>query len=278
MWKQKYIRHNNTPAQAELPTLYFERMEPRILFSADALGGLVAGDPFSEFDAQHPGMNVNESASFLKDVYAGSSKDADETLVAPDKYEPTDVLVEAALVGLEQRQEIILIDAATPNYQQLLESMDPDKPGTDYQIFILQSDRDGIEQIGEILGRFEGVDAIHLISHGNSTGLQLGNAWLGEASLDDNADAISSWARALSADADLLIYGCNLAAGESGLRLIDNLADLTGADVAASDDLTGAATLGGDWQLEYTVGDIEGAVAISTTAMLMASLIKASFN
>ena len=35
------------------------------------------------------------------------------------------------------------------------------------------------------------------------------------------------------------------------------MAALTGADVAASDDLTGAAELGGDWELEVSVGTIE---------------------
>ena len=33
--------------------------------------------------------------------------------------------------------------------------------------------------------------------------------------------------------------------------------------MAASDDLTGAARLGGDWLLEYHSGDIEGAVVVS---------------
>jgi hypothetical protein len=39
--------------------------------------------------------------------------------------------------------------------------------------------------------------------------------------------------------------------------LVDSLADLTGADVAASDDLTGSAELGGDWELEYQTGEVE---------------------
>ena len=32
---------------------------------------------------------------------------------------------------------------------------------------------------------------------------------------------------------------------------------MTGADVAATDDLTGTASLGGDWDLEQTVGEVE---------------------
>ena len=43
---------------------------------------------------------------------------------------------------------------------------------------------------------------------------------------------------------------------------IETISDITGADVAASDDLTGAAELGGDWDLEVSVGTVE-AVSLS---------------
>ena len=42
---------------------------------------------------------------------------------------------------------------------------------------------------------------------------------------------------------------------------VTNQAALTGADVAASDDLTGSAARGGDWLLEQHTGQIEAAVA-----------------
>ena len=45
-----------------------------------------------------------------------------------------------------------------------------------------------------------------------------------------------------------------------GEALVDGLAKLTGADVAASDDLTGNEDLGGDWELEYRVGQLETSV------------------
>jgi len=66
--------------------------------------------------------------------------------------------------------------------------------------------------------------------------------------------------------ADLLIYGCNLAATAEGESLVNALARLTSADVAASDDLTGSAKLGGDWELEYRTGTVESGMALSTTA------------
>ena len=60
-----------------------------------------------------------------------------------------------------------------------------------------------------------------------------------------------------------MIYGCNLASTEDGRGLTEALSELSGADVAASDDNTGHALLGGDWDLEYRTGDVETAIAFS---------------
>ena len=53
------------------------------------------------------------------------------------------------------------------------------------------------------------------------------------------AAQIASWGDALSADADVLLYGCDVAASADGPALVGGLAQLTGADVAASDDHRG---------------------------------------
>ena len=60
-----------------------------------------------------------------------------------------------------------------------------------------------------------------------------------------------------------MIYGCNLAGSMDGQTLVDELSVLSGADVAASDDLTGSEELGGDWNLEYKAGEIETSLAVS---------------
>ena len=61
----------------------------------------------------------------------------------------------------------------------------------------------------------------------------------------------------MTEDADLLLYGCNLAGNSEGEEFVAVLSTMTGADVAASTDLTGHETLGGDWDLEYQTGLIE---------------------
>jgi hypothetical protein len=53
-----------------------------------------------------------------------------------------------------------------------------------------------------------------------------------------------------------LIYGCEVAAGLEGRLFIEQIARLTGADIAASTNLTGYAKAGADWILEATAGSV----------------------
>ncbi|MCP4386790.1 MAG: DUF4347 domain-containing protein, partial [Gammaproteobacteria bacterium] len=117
--------------------------------------------------------------------------------------------------------------------------------------------KDGIEQISAVLQDRDDLDAIHIISHGSDGSVELGNTSLDANTLDENNLSIAMWANAFAETGDILIYGCNLAESEVGQGLIDSLSDLTLTDVAASDDLTGHASLGGDWELEYSQGQIE---------------------
>ncbi len=47
---------------------------------------------------------------------------------------------------------------------------------------------------------------------------------------------------------------------------LQRLAQLTGADIAASDDLTGNSAKGGDWDLEVATADIEAPTAFTAGA------------
>ena len=81
------------------------------------------------------------------------------------------------------------------------------------------------------------------------------------------ADELTQWQSALNDEADILLYGCNVAAGAAGQAFVTQLHQLTGADIAASTDLTGTAALGGDWQLEYTQGQIETELAVEASVL-----------
>lgn len=133
------------------------------------------------------------------------------------------------------------------------------------QVFLLDNGEDGLEQISAILREFEEVDAIHLLTHGDDGRLKLGDEWLDWQAATESATELISWRDALADDADILLYGCDVAASERGEQLLELLAELTKADIAASNDLTGHVQLGGDWELEVGIGDISTQVVVSQT-------------
>ena len=161
-------------------------------------------------------------------------------------------------IETEGPREIIFVDAGVENSEQLLAGILESNPNSSLEVRMLDANRDGVEQISQILADAEGqYDAIHIISHGDEGQVSLGDTTLSLDNLSDYADELASWSDALTGDADLLFYGCELAGNAEGEQFIESISAMTGADVAASDDLTGAAELGGDWELEQTVGTIE---------------------
>ena len=126
------------------------------------------------------------------------------------------------------------------------------------RIVLIDGSRDGVAQMVDALRGEQGVTGIHIISHGSDGHIQLGTSSIDEGTMSSvYRSALSSIHGNLAAGADILVYGCNFGAGASGARAASMLADLTGADVATSDDFTGAADKGGDWVLEEKTGAIE---------------------
>jgi len=96
--------------------------------------------------------------------------------------------------------------------------------------------------------------------------VQLGTNLLTAGSLGDYSPALATIGASLTTSGDLLLYGCEVGTG-TGQAFVNDLATLTGADVAASDDLTGAAAMGGDWDLEVVAGTIEADAPFSALAL-----------
>jgi hypothetical protein len=138
--------------------------------------------------------------------------------------------------------------------------------------------RDGLAQIAKWAETNSGYDAIHVLSHGSAATLNLGSRALTDAALTcaDTQAELAAVGQALTTDGDLLLYGCNIAAGDGGRQFAADLAAATGADVAASDDNTGAAGFGGDWVLEYSYGTV-GAASLNVVDY-QALLLSATFD
>ncbi len=157
-------------------------------------------------------------------------------------------------------KEIIFIDPTVEDYESLIAGIYPDT-----EVVILDRMKDGISQITENLqgGKYK---AVHIVSHGSEGSLQLGSKQLNSSNLDTYKSQLQLWANYLTDEADILLYGCDVAAGKTGVGFVQQLSQLTGADVAASNDLTGNAALGGDWDLEVKTGKIEATVAFTSEA------------
>ncbi|MGL5193393.1 MAG: DUF4347 domain-containing protein, partial [Chroococcales cyanobacterium] len=125
----------------------------------------------------------------------------------------------------------------------------------------------GIEQITHALANQKNIEAVHILSHGSDSTLFLGNSPLDKISLETYADTVKQWGKALKANADILLYGCNVAQTEQGKAFVKRLSELTKANVAASTTPTGNAKLGGDWNLEFIIGEIKAALAFSPAVM-----------
>ena len=126
------------------------------------------------------------------------------------------------------------------------------------EVIVLNLDEDGLAQIASALSGRNDVAALHIVSHGGDGYFTLGSGQVDAASMQTTQLAwLQSIAGALSADGDILIYACDFAASQSGLDAMNLLADITAADVAASTDSTGNASLGGDWVLEQQVGQVD---------------------
>ncbi len=150
-------------------------------------------------------------------------------------------------------QSIAFIDASLAQSSLTLKDFDG-------QVYVIPAEEDGLRYMSKVLEKHQDLSAVHLFSHGTSAALQLGNYSLTSEMSKANAELLKSWKATLAPNADFLIYGCNVGAGEAGRAFVEELSELTGADVAASDDLTGTETEA-NWQLEVASGDIQADTA-----------------
>ncbi|MEB3294495.1 MAG: DUF4347 domain-containing protein, partial [Synechococcales bacterium] len=175
---------------------------------------------------------------------------------------PSLLTTTAAPIRWGRASSLLFVDTRVSDYQSLIAGV---QAGT--EVHLLNPLEDAIAQItNTLLGR-EGIESLQILSHGAEGGLLLGNTWVDQAKLQQSADQLASWAAALTEEADILIYGCDVASGEMGQAFVQILSQLTQADVAASQDLTGHAALGGDWELEVQTGAIGAQLAFQADVL-----------
>ena len=275
-------KRNNSSVQPVKRKIIVESLEPRTLFSADVVSAslaldLVADDSLDQTnwlaDTGQSEFSVSNDKgdSYAHDRFAGVLYDRESIhnsreLIGFEEHISEEI---AELTpDFEQPRQLIVIDERVDDSEALLQDVyDNAQSSTDFDVLRLDEDTDGIEAITAALiaQNDQPYDAVHIITHGDDAELQLGSTQLTGENLQQFQSELSSWSAGLALDADVLLYGCDVAQTEHGEQFVNQISQWTGADVASSDDTTGYADLGGNWEFEYKVGEIDTDIVFSRT-------------
>ncbi|MEH2109075.1 DUF4347 domain-containing protein [Nostoc sp.] len=148
---------------------------------------------------------------------------------------------------------LVFVDARVEHYQYLISGIK-----LDTKALILHQQEDGVKQITQILSEYSDVESIHIVSHGAPGKIYLGNTELSLDTLKDYNRELQTWFERIPEDAKpaLVLYGCNVAAGDAGTEFLEKLHQLTEATIYASSTLVGNSMRGGNWNLDVRKGEV----------------------
>jgi trimeric autotransporter adhesin len=239
--KTKRLSPSSKSVKKSRPSAVAQALEQRVLFSADVAALALLPT------ATQPAAQVQSQPSTPISTNATTQNQAISQLFVLDLRIAD---AQGLLAGLQQQQA-----QARAN-------------GETFEILTLDWQDDGITKISDALSAQGSVSALHLIGHGDDGMMLLGSTWLDQATLRNRASDFSAWSQGFSDQADILIYGCNFAENQIGQQSVRSLAQITGADVAASIDSTANIAQGGNWFLEHQ----QGAIEANTTNVELAAI------
>lgn len=253
----------------------FFKLEERVLFEAAAAVEIVAAADAA--DAASQGQNAepdNHEPEAERDLKALNYTPADDNnatpelpAVEPEKLADVDAGLDALISGVtsgntevEAVENVVQNDVSNPRELVVVDSSLRDIETIQQQLrqnqdLLILQQGNGLTELNEYLDETDGeYSAIHFVTHGDD-----GNIIINDKIIDQQSFNASEWSELkdhLTSGGDILFYGCNIAGTAEGEALIDQIAVTCDADVAASTDTTGVS---GNWDLEYTSGDVETA-------------------
>ncbi len=163
--------------------------------------------------------------------------------------------------------ELLVIDSRVADYPQLLEGV-----ASDVEVLLLQANDDAISKITNTIAKLPELKALHIVSHGAPGCLYIGQQSLELNNLLSHRKEIKTWSVP-----EILLYGCNVALGDAGSEFVEQLAELTQAKVAASTSPIGSAALGGNWELDQQLGQVESSAVFAPEMQQQYSYILADY-
>ena len=189
----------------------FYPLEERVLLSGEGLDGADLPDVG---DGQILETLLAEVAAADGQAVYTEQQPANLTSFVGELLEHTEnenLVWDPAMVDPSQSIEVVFVDEGVNEISTLLDDLATNNSETQWLVIGLNSDADGLSRITETLQQVANVEAIHIISHGDGQGIQLGNARLDMDTAAGRAGEIASWALAFNDETDILIYGCDLA-------------------------------------------------------------------
>ena len=104
----------------------------------------------------------------------------------------------------ENPQQLVFIDSRVPDIQDLLNGLDPGQ-----QAFVLDPSSDGVQQIADILAAndFTDLSSIAIVSHGQTSTLDLGSSVITDANLSVHSNALAEIGTSLAPGGTIELYG-----------------------------------------------------------------------
>ncbi len=238
----------------------FYRLEDRVLFEAGAVTQAAEAAAAENTNAEAVVAEAQEASadaensSVVTDAelaeVALPPQTGDDAAADPDGIFGFDGAVDSPAEA-QGNKVLVVINSSVADAGKIVNDL-----GENYEILYLQRGTDAMDAINDYLDAHGDTEyaALHIVSHGSD-----GFFTLNGEKIDNDSFNPADWkaiGEHLADDADIHIYGCDTARTDEGKALIQNIADLTGADVAASTNDTGA---NGDWDLEYRTGLVESA-------------------
>jgi len=155
-------------------------------------------------------------------------------------------------VSFNAVRTLVVIDNAVEDFQSLVKVL---LPASD--VIVVQPNYNEVEQITQALTKYTRLKSLHIISNGSPGCLYLGKSHLSLFALNSYTSQLKTWSVP-----NILLYGCNVAAGSIGKQFIRRLHLLTGSNIGASIWDAKDTAKGVCLQLNYFIGEINSNLAI----------------
>ncbi|WP_235116465.1 putative Ig domain-containing protein [Desmonostoc muscorum] len=159
-----------------------------------------------------------------------------------------------ASVGLTNT--LVVFDNRVPDIDILYSALQPDAFS-----YTLTSEDDALLAIAQLLAQ-TGAKYLAIVAHGEPGTVFIGAQPLNQEALQVQSALLQKWGVE-----EIALYSCEVAKGDRGWQFVQQLSELTGANIAASSTKLGNLDLGGNWDLDVSTGTITSPLAFTLEAI-----------